>query len=85
MNHEVGDLVYYSTRADKKGWASRNQSSIGIITEYFENRDCYSVKWLNEDDELYQRPLMKEFTSTMIVWLKRDLQEVLGNGGTQNR
>ena len=85
MKHEIGDLVYYSTRADKKGWASRNQPSIGIITEYSEKRDTYCIKWLNEDDELYQRPLMKEFTGTMIVWFKRDLQEALGNDGTQNR
>ena len=73
-NHKIGDLVYQFS-----GYG------IGIINEYSEKRDTYCIKWLNEDDELYQRPLMKEFTGTMIVWFKRDLQEALGNDGTQNR
>jgi hypothetical protein len=85
MKHEVGDLVYY--RANKRVFADQNQPSIGIITKRLKVKgvDVYWIKWLNEEDALYQREVMMQFSGQAIGWFKRDLEEVLGNDGTQNR
>jgi|688.fasta_scaffold269693_5 hypothetical protein len=83
MKHKVGDLVYY--KANKKVFADKNQPSIGIIAKCFPRKDTYWIEWLNDSDVLYQKLVMTEFSGQAIGWFKRDLQEVLGNDGTQNR
>lgn len=80
--HSVGDLVYY--RANKRVFADENQPSIGVITKCYQRHDIYRVKWLNDEDVLYQREVMTEFTGQAIEWFKRDLEEALKNDGTQN-
>ena len=83
MKHKVGDLVYY--RANKRVFAEENQPSIGVITKCSKKKDTYCIKWLNEEDALYQRAVMTEFSGQAIGWFKRDLEEALRNDGTQNR
>ena len=83
MKHKVGDLVYY--RANKRVFAEENQPSIGVITKCFPRKDTYWIEWLNDNDALYQRAVMTEFSGQAIGWFKRDLEEALKNDGTQNR
>ena len=83
MKHKVGDLVYY--KANKKVFADKNQPSIGIIAKCFPRKDTYWIEWLNDSDVPYQKLVMTEFSGQAIGWFKRDLQEVLGNDGTQHR
>ena len=74
IQHNLGDPVYYLPQGNfgfisKKHYDKTLNDNIYVITWFIDNSEIES-SWLEEE---------------MIVNLKRDLQEVLGNDGTQHR
>lgn len=78
VKHKVGDLVYY--KSNKRSFSNENQASIGIITKCYRKKDAYLIKWSNEEDDLFRNAHMVEFSSVIVSWFKRDLEEAIENG-----
>lgn len=73
VKHKVGDLVYYK---NIRGFSNVKEPSIGVITKCDFTYDTYHIDWFNENFDLKT----SEFSSLIISWFKRDLEEAIENG-----